>query len=188
MNILIMKKLYILLLFVFLIINITACKGNTSNNESTQSQELYVDTLQSTVKIWANAYYKNNPDDYLKYSTNNAECKAILGVTDYDFEKQYSLTKSELSDYKAYMDEQYDFYYVEAEPSNYEIYDKSSEIFSKYIENVSKTYSNTDVIDAFALVEIQILLEQASGSSAQRETQTSNIECMLIGDTWYVMV
>lgn len=183
-----MKKLCIFLLSMFLIVNITACKGNTYKNESTQSQELYVDTLQSTVKEWANAYYKNNPDDYLKYSTNNPDCKALLGVTDYDFEKQYNLTKSELSDYKSYMDEQYDFYYVEAQPANYEIYDKNSEVFSNYIDNVSKLYANTDVIDAFALVEIKILLEQASGSSAQSETQSSNVECMLINSNWYVMV
>ena len=183
----IMKRLICFFTAFVLVFSICAC-ADKKHIASNTSQDNYVDQLCSTVRSWANAYYQNDAEGYLHYSFKNPDCMQALGNSEYDFESIKASTIQELDSYKSYMNENYSFYYVEAEPSNYEIYDKSSEIYSDYLAELSKMYSSADVVDVFALVEFQIRMDYKEGEgSLLQKQETANAECMLIDGVWYVI-
>lgn len=182
-----MKRLICILTAFVLALSICAC-AERKHVASNAPQDNYVDQLCSTVRSWANAYYQNDAEGYLHYSFKNPDCMQALGNSEYDFESIKASVIDELESYKAYMNENYSFYYVEAEPSNYEIYDKSSDIYNDYLAELSKLYSGADVVDAFALVEFQIHMDyKECENSLSQEQETANAECMLIDDVWYVI-
>ncbi len=111
----------------------------------------------------------------------------LLGNTDYDFDSIYSSAKNELNDYAEFMSDKYSFYYVQAEPSDYEIYEKESDIYNDYLNKLSELYKNADIVDAFALVEFYIRIDYEQDSSMTSDKQVSKVECMMIGNNWYVI-
>ncbi len=165
-----------------------SCRGHLDTQDGNSSlQQLNTQGLSDTVKAWANAYYQNDPDTYIKYSFKNKECMTLLGNTDYDFDSIYSSAKNELNDYAEFMSDKYSFYYVQAEPSDYEIYEKESDIYNDYLNKLSELYKNADIVDAFALVEFYIRIDYEQDSSMTSDKQVSKVECMMIGNNWYVI-